>query len=184
MKLIKYFQKENSENPFLQFKVQPTEYIERDVAVYRRVKLRLRAIVFILDYSLFYMFIALTLEFIKIFTPELPNEIVYITYTFYAFVFIAIEYYFDGTIFKILFKMRSISTHLKKIGLHIFVIKFLLRPIAFLLSLIYFKFCFNILLWLFGIFKPLFKFLNGEMETVWYDSYIKQIVIHIPEQND
>ena len=80
--------------------------------------------------------------------------------------------------------MRSMSTSFEKIKLHIFVVKFLLRPIAFVVSLIYLKFCFAILLWIFGIYKPLFKFISGEMETLWYDAYINQIVIKIPKQND
>ena len=80
--------------------------------------------------------------------------------------------------------MRSMSTSFEKIKLHIFFVKFLLRPIAFVVSLIYLKFCFAILLWIFGIYKPLFKFISGEMETLWYDAYINQIVIKIPKQND
>jgi hypothetical protein len=184
MRMIKYFNKSNIVNPFLQFNIESRDYLEKEVGEYKRIQLRVRALIFIMDYSLFYALIVLTTNFIKLFTPEIPDSITYIAVAFYAMVFIAIEYYFDGTIFKVLFKMRCMSTSFEKIKLHIFVIKFLLRPIAFVVSLIYLKFCFAILLWIFGIYKPLFKFISGEMETLWYDAYINQIVIKIPKQND
>ncbi len=171
-------------NPFTRFNIQDSDYLERPEEEYEMIQLRKRALIFILDYSLLFSFIYLTINFIKIFTPEIPDNITNVTIAFYSIVFISIEYYFDGTIFKVLFNMRSMSTNCKKLGLHIFIIKFLLRPIAFFFALVYLKFCFAILLWLFGIYKPLFKFLNGEMDSVWYDEYINQIVTKIQNNND
>jgi len=182
--MIKYLNKTSLINPFLQFNVESSEYLDKDVSEYKRIQTKIRALIFILDYSLLIGFIHLTLEFIKIFTPEVPVDITYITIGFYSIIFVCIEYYFDGTIFKILFKMRSMSTSFKKIKFHFFILKFLLRPIAFFGALIYLKLCFAILLWIFGIYKPLFKFISGEMETIWYDAYVNQIVIKIPNQND
>ncbi|WP_298324513.1 hypothetical protein [uncultured Dokdonia sp.] len=172
-----------SKNPFLRFNIEGSDYLERPINQYEMIELRKRALIFILDYSLLFAFIYLTIHFVKIFTPEIPDSIIYITIAFYSIVFISIEYYFDGTIFKVLFNIRSMNTRCEKLGIHIFIIKFLLRPIAFVFALIYLKFCFAILLWLFGIYKPLFKFLNGKMDSIWYDDFIKQIVTKIPNPN-
>ena len=170
-------------NPFSQFNIESSEYLEKDVAEYKQVEVRTRALIFILDYSLLSLFIYLTIAFIKIFTPEVPIDIIYITITFYSLIFVAIEYYFDATIFKVLFKIRSMSTSFKKIGIHFYILKFIFRPLALIFALVYLKFCFAILLWIFGIYKLLFKFLNGEMKTIWYDEFVKQLVIKIPKQN-
>ena len=171
-------------NPFLRFNIQETEYLDKPNSAYEMVQLRKRALIFILDYSLLFSIIYLTISFVKIITPDVPDNIIYATVAFYSILFIFTEYYFDGTIFKVLFKMRSMSTHCKKLRPHIFVIKFLLRPIALIIAIIYFKFCLAILLWLFGIQKPLLKFLGGEMDTIWYDEYINQIVTKIQDGND
>lgn len=174
----------NKINPFLRFNIQDSEYLERPTNEYCPIELNTRAIVFLLDYGLFIFIIYASYEFINLFVDEIHNTITYILIAFYSIVFVAIEYRFDGTIFKVLFNIRSISIESKKLGLHIFIFKLFLRPIAFILAAVYLKFCFAILLWLFGIQKLLFKFLRGEMRFLWYDEYIKQIVTKIPVKND
>ncbi|WP_299439455.1 hypothetical protein [uncultured Aquimarina sp.] len=170
-------------NPLTRFKIEESEYLEKIGMDYEVVKLRMRALIFLLDYSLFFILIYLTNEFVKLFIPEVPNIILYVLITFYSLVFIAIEYYFDGTIFKVLFNARCMSLNCEKLRLHIYLIKFLLRPIAFVLAVLYLKFCFSIILWLFGIHKPLFKFLDGRMVFIWYDEHINQMVTKVPIEN-
>lgn len=171
-------------SPLLRFNIEESAYLEKSVNEYEMIQLRIRALIFILDYSLLFSFIYLTILFVRIFTPEIPDNIIYIIAGFYSVIFIAIEYYFDGTIFKVLFNIRCMNINCKKLGIHIFLFKFLLRPLAFFFALIYLKFCFSIILWLFGIYKPLFQFLRGEMDSIWYDDFIKQIVTKIPNAND
>lgn len=170
-------------NPFLRFNIQDSEYLGRPTHEYKLIQLRMRALVFLLDYGLFISLIYYSYVFINLFVGEVPDTITYVLITFYSMIFVSIEYYFDGTIFKILFNIRNISISAKKLGIHIFILKLFLRPIAFIFAAIYFKFCFAILLWLFGVYKPLFRFLNGKMEALWYDEFIKQVVIKMPVKN-
>lgn len=171
-------------NVFTRFNIEDTQYLERTPESYKVVKLRMRALIFLLDYTLFGLLIYGTAEFITIFISTIPEPILYTLFAFYSIIFIAIEYYFDGTIFKILFNIRSISTSHKKLGIHFYIIKFiLLRPIAVVAAAIYLNFCTAILLWLFGIQKMLFKFIEGKMQGIWYDTIINQIVIKTPSQN-
>lgn len=166
------------------FNINQNEYFEKPITSYKMVKLRARALIFILDYSLFAVLIYFTSEFIALFIDTIPDNIIYTLITFYSVIFIAIEYYFDGTIFKILFNIRSISVKHKKLGLHIYILKFIvLRPIALILAIIYLNFLTALILWVFGYQKIFFKFLNGEMDSIWYDNHINQIVTKIPSVN-
>jgi|GEM_PF-4459418 len=165
-------------NIFARFKIESSEYLEKPIEEYKMTELRTRALLFLLDYGLFVLLISGTLEFIGLFISNIPNSILFTLYTFYSIIFITIEYYFDGTIFKVLFNIRSISGDRKKIGLHIYIIKFLLlRPIALISAIIYVNFCTFIFLWLFGIQKTLFQFIEGKTYSTWYDYIINQIVI-------
>jgi hypothetical protein len=171
-------------NVFDRFNIESSEYLEQPIKDYKMIKLRTRALIFLLDYGLFALLIYGTSEFIGLFISNIPNSIYYTLFAFYSTVFIAIEYYFDGTIFKVLFNMRSMSVKSKKLGLHIYILKFLLlRPIALISAAIYLNFVTAIFLWLFGIQKILFRFIEGKMDSIWYDNHINQIVTKIPARN-
>ncbi len=172
-------------NPFLNFLIPEESYLERDISEYKIVETRMRGLIFLLDYGFLISIIYLTLEFIKLFSPEIPNQIYFIVIGFYSIIFILIEHYFDATIFKILFNVRSISgINCSKLGLPRHIAKFILRPIAVLLVLIYLKFCLALILWIFGIQKPLIRCINGKMNTLWYDFYLNQIVTKLPNARD
>ncbi|WP_452219037.1 hypothetical protein [Lacinutrix undariae] len=172
-------------NIFTRFNIEDAQYLEKPSESYKVVKLRMRALIFLLDYSLFGLLIYGTSEFITIFISTIPDSILYTLFAFYSIIFIAIEYYFDGTIFKILFNIRNISTRHKKLGIHFYILKFiLLRPTAVVAAAIYLNFCTAILLWLFGIQKMLLKFLDGKMQGIWYDTIIDQIVVKTPLENE
>lgn len=141
------------------------------------VDLRVRSVAFILDYTLLTIVIYYSNQLVKFLIPNIFDQFIYIIASFYMILFVLMEHKYDGSIFKRLLKIKNISMDEEKLGFHIFVFKLFLRPIAFLIALIYFKLCFAILLWLFGIHKPLLKFLNGDFFVLWYDYTIKQMTI-------
>lgn len=139
------------------------------------IDLRIRAIAFLLDYSLLTTLIYYTYQVIGHFIENIPEETTYILIGFYSFLFILMEYKLDGSIFKKLLKVKSVSVDNKKLGLHIYAAKLILRPITFLIALLYMKLCMAIILWIFGIQKQLLKFMRGEIFVLWYDYMIDQM---------
>jgi len=143
------------------------------------IDLRIRALAFLLDYSLLTAAIYYSYQFMGVFSLSLLDDAIYVLTGFYSLVFILIEHRYDGSIFKKLLKIKNVSSDGKKLGLHIFAIKLVLRPIAFCITLIYLKLCFAILLWLFGIHKLLFRFIEGEIFVLWYDYSINQMTVKV-----
>ena len=144
------------------------------------VDLRIRSIAFLLDYSFLVAAIYYTYRLACITLIAAPSSrLVYLIICFYAVLFVFMERKYDGSIFKKLLKIKNVSMEDEKLGIHIFIFKLVLRPIAFIVALIYLKFCFAILLWIFGIYKPLFKFLQGEIFILWYDYTIKQMTVKL-----
>jgi hypothetical protein len=124
-------------NPFSRFNIEQSDYLERPLDEYKTVQLRIRALIFLLDYGLFTLLIYGTYQFINLFISNVPDSILYTLITFYSIIFIAIENYFDGTIFKVLFNLRAISSTGKKLKIQIYIFKYILRPIALALVVIY-----------------------------------------------
>lgn len=143
------------------------------------IDLRLRAVVFLLDYSLLIAAIYFSYQFLSLFINNISDEITYTLIGFYSILFVLMEQKYEGSIFKKLFKIKNVTMDNKKLGIHIFAIKLVLRPIAFFIALIYLKFCMAILLWIFGIHKPLFKFFRGEIYVLWYDYSINQMTVKV-----
>jgi len=175
-------------NPFSRFNIEQTDYLERSQEEYKTVQLRIRVLIFLLDYGLFALLIYGTYHFINLFINEVPDSILYTLIAFYSIIFIAIENYFDGTIFKVLFNLRTISISGQKLNLHIYILKFILfRPLAIFLVFVYVFPVSTIIVYFIyvvtGLWALFEKFLNGKMKKAWYDKYIKQMVIKIPAKN-
>jgi len=174
-------------NPFSRFNIEQSDYLERPLDEYKTVQLRIRALIFLLDYGLFTLLIYGTYQFINLFISDVPDSILYTLITFYSIIFIAIENYFDGTIFKVLFNLRTISSTGKKLKIQIYIFKYILRPIALILVIIYILPVSTIIVYIIyaatGLLDIFYNFFNGKMGGVWYDKHIKQMVIKIPAKN-
>lgn len=141
------------------------------------VDLRKRALAFLLDYTLLIALICYTNQMVThlfSFDPDYTN---YAVITFYSVLFVLLEHRNNGSIFKNLLKITTVSSSHQKLGIHIYLIKMILRPITFIVAVIYVKLCMAIVLWLFGIYRPLLRFINGESFVLWYDSIIDQVTI-------
>lgn len=154
-----------------------SDFLEKDREDALLVDLRIRAVAFLLDYGLLIAVIYCSYQFTGIFNKNLSEEVIYVLIGFYSLLFVFMEYKYDGSIFKKLLKIKNVSMDGEKLGIHIFLFKLVLRPLAFFIVIIYLKLCMAILLWLFGIHKPLLKFLNGEISVLWYDYMIKQMTV-------
>jgi hypothetical protein len=159
-----------------------SELVEVEKEEYDLVTLNRRAIAFLLDYGLLIALINYSYKFVEIFFNEVPEALVYVLIVMYCLIFVLLEYKNDGSIFKRLLKIKTVSIEGDKIGIHIYLIKLILRPIAFFIAIIYLKFCTIILLWFFGIYKPLFRFLRGEIYALWYDLTISQMTVKMKEK--
>ncbi|WP_336071070.1 RDD family protein [Mesoflavibacter sp. CH_XMU1404-2] len=174
-------------NPFSRFNIEQSDYLEKPLDEYKTVQLRIRALIFLLDYGLFTLLIYGTYQFINLFISDVPDSILYTLIGFYSIIFITIENYFDGTIFKILFNLRTISTKGKKLKIQIYIFKYILRPIALALVVIYLFPVSTIIVYIIyyvtGLIDIFWDFLDGKMGGVWYDKYINQMVIKMPAKN-
>lgn len=169
-------------NPFL---IEPSEYL--DLPEYNKVQVSFRFFIFLIDLTIFSLLYYITLEFLKKFTEtEYSATIPIIIFSFYSLIYIIIEYYFDGSIVKILFGIRNVSKKGTKIPFLYYLLKFILRFIALILGYLYLVSLLIVLLIvirLFGGLKEYYgysiTFIDGRMKDVWYDDSIGQNVIFI-----
>ncbi len=157
--------------------VLDSDFLETEKRAAPLIDLRIRAVAFLLDYALLIATIYYTYQFIALFINNPTNAVIYTLIGVYSLLFVFFEHKHDGSIFKKLLKIKNVSMDDRKLGIHIFIFKLILRPIAFCIALVYLKLCFAILLWLFGIYKPLVKFLQGDIFVLWYDYTIKQMTV-------
>ena len=146
-----------------------------------------RFFIAVLDLTIFSFLASFTVTFLEKFTEtENSESLPLIIFSFYSIIIIAIEYYFDGSLTKILFGIRNVRQGGKKINLFSYIIKFFLRFIALFFGYLYLATLFIVLLIIIRIFGGLKSyygiagdFINGVMKKVWYDDIIKQNVIYI-----
>ena len=167
------------------FKIQEEEYLHTENI--NPVSLIKRFLVFSLDFTLFFFLMLITAEFIKKFSDTTYlEEIPIIIFLFFSVIFSVIEYYFDGTIFKIIFGIRCIRKNGEKLNYFQYLIKYFFRFIALFLGVLRIWLMFIPLVFiinLLGGFKNLYgiipDFMNGKMKSLWYDDVINQNVIYI-----
>ena len=166
----------------------PIETFETiNVQEFEKVSLILRCFIGILDLTVFSLLAYYTTSFFTKQT-ELENfhSLPLIIISFYSILFIAIEYYLDGSIIKNLSGMVNVSRRGITLRFLSYVLKFFFRFIALLLGYLYVASLLIVLLIIIRIFGGLknyygiaWDFINGVTVTVWYDDIINQDVIYI-----
>ena len=99
-------------NPFT---IESSEYI--NLQEFKRVPVVYRFFIAVLDLTIFSFLASFTVTFLEKFTEtENSESLPLIIFSFYSIIFIAIEYYFDGSLTKILFGIRNVRQGGKKIN--------------------------------------------------------------------
>lgn len=150
----------------------------------------IRFFIFTLDILLFSFLTYFTIEFFKEFTePQNITNLSLIIISVYSLLYISIEYFFNGSIFKIFFGLRCVTENGEKLSFLMCTAKFFLRFIALIIGFFYFYSLLILILIIIRIFGGLINyynmagdFLHGRMKNVWYDKIIKQEVIYKVKQ--
>lgn len=172
-------------NPFT---IQSNEYL--GIQELKKVPVVFRSLIFLLDFTVLMVLIHYTTLIIGSFSELGSSETIeLIIFSLYLIIFIAIEYYFDGSIFKILFGIRNINHDGKKVSLVSLIIKFFLRFFALVFGYLYIcslLIVLMIIIRIFGGLKEYYSyvtnFIFGDMKNVWYDDLISQNVIYIKKE--
>jgi hypothetical protein len=167
------------------FKIQKETYLHTENT--NKVSTFVRFIVFVLDFSLVYLFFFLLDYFFGVFADTTENEGILLIF-FCSIIFASIEYYFDGSIFKIIFGIRSININGNKLNYFAYFFKFYIRFVAVFIALIriwtmLIPLVFIINLFInFKYYEIISDFLGGKMKGLWYDDFINQNVIYIKKK--